>query len=831
MGTIWIKRFTGGLDVRRLPETSPSDSLLRLENGDINRGGEIEQRPAFVPAFALPAGATKSMARNGTGITVFGEAAAPLDLATGVTYQQLIHPLDPTLRLARVLSWEYFAAKVYAVAEFEDGGIYHYYDGALVTDWDDKRARTRITFVNALADGVVSSIKINGVEALGAAVPWAGDANSMAKAVANQINLFTSNPEYVAVYFQNVVAILADVDGTAANGRAVAVTATDVAYSLSSAALVNGRTTPGAYASTTFTIASGSPDGAISAILVGGVDILGQSVPWTNDAAGTAKALANQINAYASVPDYTASANGAALTITAAKIGSMLNGVAVNGQAVSFAAQGVTISPTSPGSPAASASTTLTVLGGPGGAGTGVSSIKINGQEILGATIAWATDNNTTAAAIAAQINKYQSAGSNLTSSGGAYNPNVGRAYSPTTNYTAAAVGAVVTITAAKATAAVNTFVVGLTATAIQLSSPLPMSGGADTTVITTPLSGGIAPTYQSGAFVTTGNKKLFCLSRGTLYYSGIQNPTLWFDYEATGAGFTDMSNEASNSETLISIAKYMKYYAIFAQRTVQIWYNDPDPTANQQIQVLANTGAVSPHAVVQYGDNDLFYLDTSGVRSLRSRGDASNSALTTDMGVPVDPVVVAAIEGLSQIERRSIYAAVEPRTGRYLLAIKDTIYVYSSFPEAQIHAWSSYKPGFVIEEMFTHPWTKRVYVRSGDTIYVLGGLSGPPQYDDTQVVVWTAYLNGDDPSREKTFDGVDIASRGVWEVSIGMDPENTLASDKVATIDGTTYLGPDVGGVGMFTHINARLTSSARPTDGGPAILSSISIHYDGAP
>ena len=50
MGTIWVREFTGGLDVRRLPETSPGGTLMRGLDCHITRGGEVEQRAVFAEA-------------------------------------------------------------------------------------------------------------------------------------------------------------------------------------------------------------------------------------------------------------------------------------------------------------------------------------------------------------------------------------------------------------------------------------------------------------------------------------------------------------------------------------------------------------------------------------------------------------------------------------------------------------------------------------------------------------------------------------------------------------------------------------------------------------
>ena len=83
MGSIWIKEFTGGLDARRLPETSPGGTLIRAVDGHITRGGEFEQRARFVRYADLPAGATKGLAATATGLFVFGEAAGVISREGG----------------------------------------------------------------------------------------------------------------------------------------------------------------------------------------------------------------------------------------------------------------------------------------------------------------------------------------------------------------------------------------------------------------------------------------------------------------------------------------------------------------------------------------------------------------------------------------------------------------------------------------------------------------------------------------------------------------------------------------------------------------------------
>src|SRR5690606_33613069 len=130
---------------------------------------------------------------------------------------------------------------------------------------------------------------------------------------------------------------------------------------------------------------------------------------------------------------------------------------------------------------------------------------------------------------------------------------------------------------------------------------------------------------------------------------------------DAIGAGFVDLSTYSSGSEELVSLARYQESVAIFSETNVQIWFVDPDPELNTQTQILSNTGTSAPNSVTQFGDADIFYLNESGVRSLRAR-DASNSAATSDIGVPIDKLVTEALAGVGVLDRVKITGLIEPR-------------------------------------------------------------------------------------------------------------------------------------------------------------------------
>lgn len=280
-------------------------------------------------------------------------------------------------------------------------------------------------------------------------------------------------------------------------------------------------------------------------------------------------------------------------------------------------------------------------------------------------------------------------------------------------------------------------------------------------------------------------------------------------------------------------MAKYQQWVAVLAERVIQIWLFESDPTNNRQIQVLNNTGTASPLSVTQFGDNDVFYLDESGLRSLRAR-DSSNAAATTDIGVPVDPLIIAKLQELSADERELVIGLIEPSAGRFWLIMRDVIFVFSFFSGAKISALSTYNPyyfdeagervDFEVDNAVV--FRRRVYLRSGDKIFVYGGLETGAAYDATEAVAWLPYLDGGRPAEDKQWQSFDAAVRGEWEVRAGMQPteEGLNVSDKICTIDETTYNNENIGVIGKSTHISLRFASK----NDGAALLSSCAIHHD---
>lgn len=548
--------------------------------------------------------------------------------------------------------------------------------------------------------------------------------------------------------------------------------------------VTGGGVQPATAASGSFTVSGGSAStvNTFADVQLNGVSILGAPVQHTGDNGTTAAAIAAQINSFISAPDYFASSLGAAVTITAAA-----TGIAANGFLPVLTLTGDT---------AASGITAL--AGGTVSAPSQLADLTVNGVSIVSGPVDWTTDNVTTAAAIAASINLYAS----------------------TPDYTATVVGNKVNLLAVDAGVTPNGFPV--TFSTLRNLVITPNDGVA--------LANGLAPglLFQSGSSAKTVGSKVYVTSGPDLNFSGVLVPT-GFQTTNVGAGFIDMSTQAAGSEALQAVGKYMTFLAVFAERVTQIWFIDPDPTLNAIQQVLVNSGTLSPRSVVQFGDRDLFFLDESGVRSLQARY-ASTTASTSDIGIPIDTLIVDKMRPMTTLDRSKIIGLIEPTDGRFWLVFADEIFVLSQFIGSKISAWSTYTPSvnnvaFNIDDAIV--FKKKVYVRSGDKIYAYGGLGTTLTYDSTAPVLQVPYLDAGAPTKNKDFKTIDVACEGEWLIEAFMDPSNLNASDKVATVSATTYTGDSIPFEHSTTHVSLRFTGIGA----GPKKIGAAAINFEGEP
>jgi hypothetical protein len=564
---------------------------------------------------------------------------------------------------------------------------------------------------------------------------------------------------------------------------------------------------------------------------------------------GVAAKLAALIDAS---PNYSATSAGPVVTVTAQPAANpytvltqVINGGVVDDQAITYAQTVANV--TGVTGTAAACGFQITA----GDAVATITSLKIGGTEILGGTITWAVSNTATATATATQIN------TNTGSTGwGAV------AVGQTVNITNVATGTVnndLTFTgtwtgnlkingvAAGAGVTIQQTSGGLNAvTAVAQVGTLTLTGtfeagdafgvrltsGAVT--LTSEYFGNYAKPYGLASVVKTHKRKMYVGLGPLIDFCQVNDATGWnFDLDP-GAGFINGSTHVGGSESANALATYQGRLAVFSRRAIQLWTMQNDDTLNNLDQVIENTGTRSPHSVLEYGGNDTFYLDDTGIRSLRAR-DASNNAYLTDVGVAIDRLVREWMRtGASEADIANARAVVDPVDGRFWIAIGTRIYVYSYFPTSKVAAWTWYEPGFTPSAMVR---TKtQVYIRANNTLYLYGGVSGE-EYDASQVTIQLPFFDSRKPGTFKGYSGMDMAATSEWSVIWYVDPSPEVNGSKpgmpgitgpfvdLGKDSGVTYSGSEWNAGGHFTHVAPRFIQSLPEY----ASLSQVALYYEG--
>lgn len=305
MSYIRVSDFRAGVDTTRPDYAAEPGTLVECVNGHVTRGGDIERRLPFDPAYELPAG-TFGLFALGTILYVFGSGADP-GVGAGVTYQRLQHPDGASM--VGIIDAEGFGGDPYVVAEYDDGAVYHFFNGVRVTDWD------------SIAEGDSSL-------------------NAVAEYLAQKINL---NPAFQASGFLQKITIIASVPGTpftvtasATNGGGTDDQTVTVTQIQANVVAVDETPATGSFEITGGTL--GEPgDNAITAVTVDGVDIMNADpIDWITSHEFTAELVANAINAESATSGYSASVAGAVVTVRAPAG----TGATENGNALAVATSG-----------------------------------------------------------------------------------------------------------------------------------------------------------------------------------------------------------------------------------------------------------------------------------------------------------------------------------------------------------------------------------------------------------------------------------------------------------------------------------------------------------
>lgn len=473
------------------------------------------------------------------------------------------------------------------------------------------------------------------------------------------------------------------------------------------------------------------------------------------------------------------------------------------------------------------------------GDGTGtITSLLVGGVQLLSGTVTWTTSNINTATLIATDVNI------NTGTHGWVATPS-GQTVILTKNATGAAnnnltVQVTTTNTMRINNTAAGTFVVGATAGGVTAAAGVaqvnqitvggtPETGDRFGITLTSTIDSEPVVAYfgttgnpaATGTFIKTHKRKLYSPAGSVVYFSGVNTATGWNSESDIGAGFITASNNAGGSQDVVACETYQNFLALFSRRVIQLWDMQNDDDLNALRQTIKNTGTRSPKSIEEYGGVDTFYLADTGIRSLRAR-QSSELAQVADVGVSIDQVVRDYIQdGATDEQVVNAVSAIEPKDGRFLMAIGERIFVYSFFSETKVAAWTWYEPGFVVGEFAIA--NGQLYARStDDTLYLYGGTSGD-EYGEYEPTFLTPFLTAQKDGTYKDLFGFDMAAEGTWDVEFLINPNSLAQVVHLGAGEGLTFNKPDWDALGHTTHIAIRMTN----TSSGAASLSKMALYY----
>lgn len=329
---------------------------------------------------------------------------------------------------------------------------------------------------------------------------------------------------------------------------------------------------------------------------------------------------------------------------------------------------------------------------------------------------------------------------------------------------------------------------------------------------------------------VYTHKSKVYGAKDAILSFSCLNNPRFWSDNTAVegltglqGSSFINIGTFADGMHKIYGLSQYQNDLAIFGADVIQIWNMNVDESLNQYQQTLYNTGTRAPRSIIPYGNIDVFYLAANGVRSLRTAA-YNNIVNSEDVGSPVDAIVTPLIADFDDDDYKDMVSAIyEPTDGRYWLAIGDQITVLSFFKSSQVNGWSTYSPGFTIDDMAVVG--RRTYLRSGADLYIYGGEDGG-EYDGTLPDIIIPFVTSNKPADFKYVQGVALSGRGAWVVDLLLDPIDLTKTVSLGILDGFTFSDPSIMGLGHTTHIGVRF----RGKDAGVGIISTMAVFFNPA-
>lgn len=338
-------------------------------------------------------------------------------------------------------------------------------------------------------------------------------------------------------------------------------------------------------------------------------------------------------------------------------------------------------------------------------------------------------------------------------------------------------------------------YVVSASTNTFQVSAT---KGGAaiDTSGTQSGVHTGTAPTWIGDAncpnsiSVTKAAERIFAINGETVRYSAAGDPRDWTT--SSDAGFLPVGLRQGTKEGCTAVGTFQDKLVVFFRESSQLWSVAVDPSANEFIKRIPGIGIDDAPLSVDEFALDLCFLSPYGVRSMTVAQNVDRID-DTDLGVPIDPLVVADIAvAASQPDQVQTFGVWINELGQYWVVLDagatSKVWAYSFSRSSKIACWSEYT--FQVKFTGIATLTGKVYLRTAGDLYELSATSYIDDIHLIGVEVQMAFQDAKAPGVGKQFYGMDAVFEGSPDVSFKFNPRDTSLETISQEISGDTRPG-----------------------------------------
>ena len=274
---------------------------------------------------------------------------------------------------------------------------------------------------------------------------------------------------------------------------------------------------------------------------------------------------------------------------------------------------------------------------------------------------------------------------------------------------------------------------------------------------------------------------KVFAIKNDVVRYSATNNPGDWST--PNDAGFLPTGLQSQVDPMAQALGLYRGNLVVLSSGEFQAWKIDPDPALMSLLDNIPSIGTIYYRSMASAA-GELYFLTQQGVRSVSIAVGATNLQ-AGDVGTPVDTLIQAELPGSDPI---GLYY---PGAGQFWQVFGSRAYVYTQSRIGGIGAWSIYEFPGVID--YTTQRDGKLYVRTGDDIYLIDETTGQDDGAAVPSIVQWPWLDCGQPGVQKMMDGIDLVSSGDPSFSVGWDETNPAAFTAPYQIPADTQPGPRI--------------------------------------